>query len=155
MDINALHKLLEDTTVLLRKGADVTHRSVGGVDVVTIQVMPHEDEGLPPFTKKIDLVLVTVGVLPVAHERRAELVKLLNTYPQPERLAGGPSYIEVGAVIGDQGAALRLIALGHVLRLWNVITPATLGMGGEQAREAAGAGWVMTDGYRPPAPAEV
>ncbi len=36
------------------------------------------------------------------------------------------SYIELGAWIGDQGAALTLMGLGTVLSLWELITPKCL-----------------------------
>jgi hypothetical protein len=82
-----------------------------------------------------------------AQENKQNLIDILNTYPDPERLKGGPSYIEVGGVIGDQGTAFALFALGKVLGLWNVITPKTLGITGEQAREMAGMGFIMISGY--------
>lgn len=143
-DVDALNRLISETTMLLRKGAVVT-RKPGSV---TVQSMPHENDDLPPFTTKVDLVLVTVGVLPIAHERRGELVRLLKGYPDPERLAGGPSYIELGGVLGDQGLALALIALGHVLKLWEAITPALLGVTGAEAQEMAGLGFVMISGFK-------
>ncbi len=64
-----------------------------------------------------------------------------------ERMAGGPSYIELGAWIGDQGLALRLIGLGAYARRWEVISPATLGFEpGPEADELAGGGFVMASG---------
>lgn len=36
------------------------------------------------------------------------------------------SYIELGAWVGDQGMALRLMGLGKALGLWNLHTPQTL-----------------------------
>ncbi len=36
------------------------------------------------------------------------------------------SYIELGAWIGDQGLALRLMALGAKVGLWTLLTPITL-----------------------------
>lgn len=143
-DIDALNRIIAENTVLMRKGAVVTRKP----GVVTVQAMPHESEDLPPFTTKVDLTLVTVGVLPKAHERRAEVIDLLRNYPQPERLAGGPSYIELGGVLGDQGMALALIALGHVLKLWQAITPALFGVTGAEAQKMAGMGYVMISGFK-------
>lgn len=143
MDTNRLAQLIGKTTVLLRKGAPVRREG----NVVTIQSMPHEDEDLDPFTVKVNLTLVSVAVLPVAATHRSELIDILRSYPEPERMEGGPSYIEVGGVIGDQGLALRLFALGHVLKLWRVITPETLGVDGEEAKTMAGIGYVMINGY--------
>ena len=143
-NIEALNKLISETTILLRKGAVVTRKP----GVVTIQAMPHENDELPPFTTKADLVMVTVGVLPIAHERRGTLVELLKHYPYPERLAAGPSYIELGGILGDQGQALALIALGHVLKLWEAITPALFGVTGAEAQKMAGMGYVMISGFK-------
>lgn len=143
-NIEALNKLISETTILLRKGAVVTRKP----GVVTIQAMPHENDDLPPFTVKVDLVMVTVGVLPIAHERRGTLVELLKRYPYPERLAAGPSYIEIGGILGDQGQALALIALGHVLKLWEAITPALFGVTGAEAQKMAGMGYVMISGFK-------
>src|SRR6202012_2479706 len=84
-----------------------------------------------------------------AESHRAELVELLNNYPQAERIAQGPSYIEVGAEIGDQGAAFQLFAMGKVLGLWDVITPEKMGFTGPEADSMAGNGFVMMTGYRP------
>lgn len=60
-----------------------------------------------------------------------------------ERLKAGPGYIELGAWLGDQGLALQFIGLGALLGQWNVITPATLGIAGEDAAQMMGMGFVM------------
>ena len=76
-----------------------------------------------------------------------ELLALLRAeYPQLDRLAKGPSYIEMGGALGDQGLALQLIGLGELVGLWKAITPASLGLTGEQANELAGKGFVMAGG---------
>jgi len=36
------------------------------------------------------------------------------------------NYINLGASIGDQGYALMLIGLGHILKLWIALSPATV-----------------------------
>jgi hypothetical protein len=36
------------------------------------------------------------------------------------------SYIELGAFVGDQGAALRLMGMGADLGLWTLLTPTSL-----------------------------
>jgi hypothetical protein len=149
MDLNRLYAILRDTTVQLRKGAEVEHERVGPVDVTHVWAMPHESEA-PPSMEKVDCALLTVAVDKARAETvRADLVALLADYPEPDRLAGGPSYIEVGAVIGDQGAAFQLFALGAVLGLWTVITPRTLGFTDDtEVRAMAGRGLVMMSGYR-------
>lgn len=161
MDIDKLYKILGETTIQLRKG-EVVHGDKHLVDAinegkdlkevpggaVTIDAMPHANEARADI-EKVDCEFVVIGVdRKKAEARKGDLIEILNSYPQPERLASGPSYIEVGGEIGDQGAAFQLFALGKVLGLWDVITPATFGMTGEEARRAAGAGYVMMTGYR-------
>lgn len=62
------------------------------------------------------------------------------------RLAQGPSYIELGGWIGDQGLALSLMGLGERLGLWNVVTPRVLGITDqEKAANLMGMGFVMIE----------
>lgn len=148
MDLERLYKILRSTTVQLRKGEVVTEAKVGGVTVTTIDAMPHVS-GAQPHLELVDMELLTIGVDKAeAACRKDELIGILKTYPAPERLAQGPSYIEVGAEIGDQGAAFQLFALGEVLKLWTIITPKTLGLTGAEATEMAGRGLIMISGYR-------
>jgi hypothetical protein len=60
----------------------------------------------------------------------------------------GPSYIHAGAVFLSQDNAFQLFALGQVLGLWQIITPETFGITGDDASELAGSGFVMIDGFR-------
>jgi hypothetical protein len=145
MNIDRLNQILNETTIQLRKGAEITESS----GVVEIFKMPHVSEA-QPWVEKIDLHFIVVGVdKERAEQSRSELIELLKTYPQPDRLVGGPSYIEVGAVLGDQGAALQLFALGQVLGLWKVITPATLGFKeGPTSDQMAGGGFIMISGFK-------
>lgn len=130
----------------MRKGEAVEREGTA----THIYAMPHVSEVKDdPEIETVDLELLTIGVKKSTAEfHKAELLDLLKTYPQPERLAAGPSYIEVGAEIGDQGAAFQLFALGKTLGFWDVITPATLGITGPQARELAGQGMVMCTGLK-------
>lgn len=52
------------------------------------------------------------------------------------------SYVELGAWVGDQECALRLMGAGEVLGLWDVLEPRRLGASEKQAREMAGMGLV-------------
>jgi len=70
-------------------------------------------------------------------------------YPSLDKLQQGPSYIEIGAELGHQEIALRLIGLGGLVGLWRVVTPAFFGFEGEGAREMAGMGMVMCSGLKP------
>jgi len=150
MNVDRLYEILNETTVQLRKkGEVVTEEDLPNVRVTTIDMMPHESEAKSGI-EKVDLEFLVIGVDKAGAEKhKAELISILKTYPQPDRLAGGPSYIEVGAEIGDQGAAFQLFALGKVLGLWGVITPATLGFKGKEARDMAGSGFVMISGFKP------
>lgn len=122
MNRQLLYEILADCSHQFRKCMEVEHRDTSDVEVTEIYMMPHESEARPDLVK-IDLEFVVVGVDALkAHQHRDEFIEILNSYPQPKRLAAGPSYIEVGAEIGDQGAAFQLFALGKVLGLWNIIT---------------------------------
>lgn len=66
-----------------------------------------------------------------------------------DRLTGGPSYIELGGWVGDQGLAFQLMACGEAAGLWGIISPEKLGITGPEADQLAGNGMVMIDGYRP------
>jgi hypothetical protein len=161
MNYDRLYKILNETTIQLRKG-EVIHGDKELVDaikagvesdkfpggVVTFDMMPAISEAKPDL-EKIDLEFLVIGVDKAKAEgHRADLIEILNSWPDPASLASGPSYIAVGAEIGDQGAAFQLFALGKVLGLWDVITPALFGMKGEEAQRAAGAGYIMMTGYR-------
>lgn len=159
MNIQRLHEIISQTTVIFRKGevfsgtpalvaAAKRGDALKGAGTLVIDAMPHEDEA-PNELERVDLCLVTIGVDKTAAAKfKDELVALLDPEACRElRLAEGPSYIAVGAVLDDQAAAFRLFALGKVLALWDLITPATFGAEGEQARELASAGYVMIGGY--------
>ena len=72
----------------------------------------------------------------------------MNAYPEPERLRQGPSYIELAPNLGlEQEGALRVMALGKTLGLWDVASGITLGLSLEEAKELAGRGFLMVTGY--------
>jgi hypothetical protein len=161
MNLNRLYEILNETTIQLRKG-EVIHGDKPLVDaikagvesdklpggVVTFDMMPTVAEAADGL-EKVDLEFLVIGVHKAkAEQHRAELIGLLNTYPNPDSLASGPSYITVGGEIGDQGAAFQLFALGKVLGLWEVITPGSCGMTGAEAQQAAGSGFIMMTGYK-------
>lgn len=162
MNIQRLYEILAETTIQLRKGEvfegtpalvdaaksdDPEALLKAGGGVLEIYAMPPESEARPDL-EKVDLHFITIGVDKAkAEERRADLLAILNDWPD-DTLAGGPSYITAGGILGDQGAALQLFALGKALGIWSIITPQTLGFEGEEADQAAGAGYVMCTGYR-------
>ncbi len=83
---------------------------------------------------------------PTAEELNA---LLLAEYPGTDRLKDGPSYIEIGGVLGDQGLAIRLIGLGVLVKIWTSISPASLGIEGEAARNLLGRGCLFPVGWEP------
>ena len=147
MDLDKLYQILESTTQMYRKGSVIKEDNIGDIRITTIDAMPSLEEA----GRELDLIdchFVTIGVDKAKAEEHKEVLKsILAEYPDPERLAGGPSYIEVGGVIGDQGAAFKLFALGSSLGLWRMITPKTMGFEGEEANHLAGMGFVMITGY--------
>lgn len=161
MNLDRLYQILAETTVQLRKGEvfegtpelveQAKHgEELNGGGVLEVYAMPHESEA-QPGVEKVDMEFLTIGVdRAKAEEHRAELVAILNDWPTDAvaPLADGPSYIALGADIGDQGAAFQLMALGKVLKLWNVITPASFGFSGTEARQLAGSGMVLMSGYQ-------
>jgi len=148
VNLDKLYEILRETTIQLRKGEEIEERQIGNLHVTEVYAMPHEEEADNGLVK-VDCQFIVVGVDKTKAEKsRDELIAILKTYPDPDRLAGGPSYIEVGAEIGDQGAALQLFALGQVLGLWRIITPKTLGIIGVQAEQMAGMGFVMISGFK-------
>lgn len=151
MDKTKLYEILRETTVQLRKGAAIEKEQLGAVEVTHIYMMPSAEE-MPSGMEAVDMHFLIIGVDKAkAEARKADLIGILNDWPDPAELAGGPSYIAVGATVGDQGAAFQLFALGKVLGLWSIITPESFGMTGDEAARAAGSGYIMTTGYRPTA----
>lgn len=160
MNIARLHEILTDTTTQLRKGevfegtpelveqAKRGDEELKGGGVLKVYAMPHESEA-PEGMETVDLHFITVGVdREKAENNRDDFISILNEYPDRAELYGGPSYISVGATIGDQGAALQLFALGKVLGLWSIITPEQMGFAGADADELAGGGFIMMSGYQ-------
>lgn len=149
MNFDRLYEILRSTTVQLRKGEEVERRQSGPIEVVEVYAMPHETEA--PNLEKVDVEFMIVGVdRDKAEAHKAELVSILDQWPKDAAapLADGPSYIALGADIGDQGAAFQLMALGKVLKLWTLITPRSFGFDGEEARRLAGGGMVLMSGYQ-------
>lgn len=146
MNTERLKEIIGETTQEFRKGNEVTERVVDNVHVTEVFAMPRASDA-PANLEMVDVHFMEVGVdTTKAHEHRAELVKILQqNRPFWQK---GPSYIEVGDSLGDQGRALRLFALGEALDLWEVVTPARLGLDGETANQLAGQGYVMVDGFR-------
>jgi hypothetical protein len=154
IDLNHLYAILHQCTTQVRIGEVLKEQDVGPLHVTTVDAMPSEAD-LVDGLVIIDLVLLKVAVHPAkAEAHKAEFISLIE--PLRAELEPGPSYIAIGALIGDQGTAFQLMALGEVLGLWKVITPRTLGMKDEAIiQQAAGNGYIMISGYRRPAEDEI
>lgn len=143
-----LETILAETTQTFRKGSQYTLEGAGDLLVAHEFNYPHVDDADEQKLTLIDTHFVIIGVdVNRAEARRADLLTWLRNYPEPERLAAGISYIEVGGVIGSQGMAFALFALGEALGLWRVVTPERLGITGPQADLLAGKGMVMMTGW--------
>ena len=145
---------VEICTALWRKGPVFREdTSAGGLQVITIDALPQAPPDAPGIAL-VDVHFATVSVeKDLALNARTRIIDHLKAWPSPGRLEQGPSYIEIGGVLGDQGQALRLMGLGEVIGIWKVMTPAHLGVEGTHADNMAGAGFVMISGFRPEAPA--
>jgi len=149
-DRDKLWRIIGECCVPLRKGEVVEAKQVGNLNVTTINDFPSEDELVGGLSTDVIVDLHFIKVLVdtvIAEKRREEFIEILNQWPEPEVLAGGPSYMTVGGTIGDQGAAFQFFALGAALDIWKVITPATFGATGAQADQLAGSGYIMCSGY--------
>lgn len=143
MDRKLLGEILDRCTRQFRKGKVIERIPAG----TRVTAMPHVDDA-PKGLRLIDVHYFVVGVDQDSAEAcRDDLVALLADYPDPEKLRSGPSYITVGAHLGDQAMAFRLFALGEVLGLWKLVTPALMKLEGEMAEQAAGNGFIMITGY--------
>jgi hypothetical protein len=150
-NVQRLYEILDETTQQFRKEGDdfekVEEHAGGAIKVITLNMNPPVDKA-PDNLEKVDLEFLVVGVDKAAAEKcKPELVEILKSYPD---LVDGPSYISVGAEIGDQGAAFQLFALGKVLNLWGIVTPRSLGVTDEaKIQEMIGSGLIMITGFRP------
>lgn len=108
------------------------------------------DDEVPEGCKVVDVIFFKAGF----HEGKAklhahELADLCLDGENDDMWQAGPSYIHVGAWMGDQRDALLLIALGHVAGLWECTTPRSTGFDDEeQIRSLAGAGFVYAIGLK-------
>ena len=152
MNPTKLYEIIQNSTRVFRKGEAIERKQVENVAVTEVFGYDHTSEAPKgDGFDKVDMVFVDVVVdKAIAEHYRTNLAEELRGYPQPERLAGGPSYIELAPNIGmEQEGALRLMALGQTLGLWKVVSGKTMGMDDATTRELAGRGLLMISGYKP------
>jgi len=142
-----LFSILRDCCFEFRKGPEVTTKRIGIVEVTEVFAMPHVDEASPALAQ-VDCHYLIIGVDPErAVCARSTLVPILDQHA--DFLRTGPSYITVANEFQmEQGTAFQLMALGEVLGLWDVITPARLRIEGEDAEQIAGNGGIWISTYR-------
>lgn len=112
------------------------------------------DDPTPEGCEVVDVIFFSAGFDKAKAVGYAdELTALISETPEVAQWAAGPSYIHVGAWIGDQRDALLLIALGHVAGIWKCTTPRSLGRASfedeEQVKSLAGAGFVYATEFTP------
>jgi len=142
-----LHTILAECCHQFRTGEEIVERHVGPVTVTEVYAMPHVDDAAPDL-KLIDCHFMKIGVDPVGAElHRHDLIAILDRHS--DWLVNGPSYMRIAAELEiEQDIAFMLMAIGEVLGLWRVITPATFDLDGELAERAARTGFIMINGYR-------
>lgn len=156
----SIRELLDATTTMYRKGPTVQEEEVEGVSVVHVWLGVDETPDTPD-ENIVDVHFFNVKVDAEEAERhRDEFHAICAAWPpdpthmSENRLASGPSYIELGAQIGTfqgQQDALRFMALGEILGAWKVVTPARLHIEYEElANQLAGSGYVMISAYEGP-----
>lgn len=151
-EVQALAQRVVAVTTAYRRGAAVESETIeGGMEVVTIDAY----DPAPTGDGLVDVHFLLVKVTDGDPDRSRDVLDAALAAGRGEftsmterELADGPSYITLGAWLGDPEVALRFIALGAHHGWWTALTPATLGITDpERAEPLARAGYVM------PAPA--
>jgi hypothetical protein len=147
-NVARIHEILAQTCTEYRKGAAMVERNPeGGIRSVEFFNMPAAPTEGNAGEDLIDMHFIIVGVdREPAKSIRDELFGLLQ--PARDMLDAGASYITIGDWLGEQNAALCLMALGSHLEFWRVVTPATLGFEGRYADHVAGVGYLFVSGFR-------
>jgi len=129
-----LNQILQDSTRVYRKGKAVERKQVGDIDVTELFGYKHTSKA--PAGKnydKVDMIFVDVVVdRAKAEQYRHDFTLIVGDYLRQSFLdsymhAGGLSYTKLASELEQEGA-LRLMALGKTLRMWNVVSSKTSGM---------------------------
>jgi hypothetical protein len=152
METEKLVEIIEDATKVYRKGPLIDVRKEKSFEVVEVFDYPHTGmAGQDKNHEKVDMIFVDVVVdRKKAEAYRKDIEGILKQYPEPARLAGGPSYIELAPALGvEQTTALRLMALGSSIGMWQIVDAKRLLRAEDtQARELAGNGFLMISGWK-------
>ena len=144
-----IREVVEGCTTVFRV-AEVPAGLLGAALGAVSMGRPEGAPGSAGEAVEIDAHFFVCAVDPAGAEAAlGAVVAWCEAYPDPDRLAGGPTFVEVAEVAGDPVTAIRIFAVGEVLGLWNVITPERLGFSGTEAEEMAAKGLVMITGYQP------
>jgi len=126
--------------------------AIADLGVLVRENVTHAHE---PQEGSVDVGFLHVVQFPLSKVTKEEFVQAIRDAEDGfyqkltiEELKRGPSYIAIGAWIGDQTLALEFMGLGAILGLWKIVTPAVLGIEGEAAKQMMGMGFVMTSGMQ-------
>jgi hypothetical protein len=148
MDKQRLMEVLNDSTCIISKG-EPTQRKLPGISLLLWGLMVPMSDARVEALAKVDCQFLTVGVnVEQAEKHRADFMAFLDEYPEPNKLADGPTYKHLASVVGDELTALRIFGLGQVLGVWDVLLPNNLGIPQELVDEAADLGLIVTTGYQ-------
>lgn len=110
----------------------------------------HPGEDSQPAGHTVDMVFFEVSLKDAEEpeklrEHLRELVTASKTgeHCDLDLLHGAEySYLQIGVWIGDQGLALTLMGLGHLLGLWQVMTPKMMGLPEDLVQLMVGQGMI-------------
>jgi hypothetical protein len=111
-----------------------------------------------PGVEVVDVWIAITMKVDKVKQHEHEMQMLLQDWPQMDfgqpvpPLGHELSYIQVGAILGDQQLAFLLFAYGKLLGWWKVMTPTSmLGLPKDDAmaQDMAGMGFVAISGYTP------
>ena len=89
-----------------------------------IDALAQPEDHQPVDEHTVDLTFFKVAA---AENANAETFRELVAKAFPSYFDGAEhNYISVGGDVGDQGLALMLIGLGHVLGIWKALSPETM-----------------------------
>lgn len=148
MDMKRLMEALKDSTCLISKG-ESTRKRLSKIPSLLWGLITDQSDPDVEKLECIDCQFITVGVNRTqAEKHRNDFLKFLEEYPDPVRLADGPTYKHMASVVGDEMLALRVFGLGQTLGIWDVILPSQLGVDPVLVEEAADLGLIVTTGYQ-------